>query len=423
MARLGSCLFFCESQPILCIVFDDMKKFQAIFFLNMIVPLSMALAQTVNLVPLTARVNIQDELAPNEAVVDGQWVAVGTNKPHALQYDYSRLWQGKPSFRFNLKEDDNTLEGYSEGETKGRAELSYCYATADVVSKLTKEELDLAVVSKMVYHYGKGACKQGSTKYYRFSVFISDSLASDVSTIFAQWHGMPDRTLVTTPEGITKKISRQEFAKLCETMLFKKDKGHEKVMLTDNKGNPKKDKSGNPMYKAGQPNGWLVEQGGYPPLAFGFSDGFFYVKANSDRKWMSDKTDRCNINAAKAVVMKPQTSTYKSSTIAAKMPFAEFPKNQWVTFTIMVEWSAYGVEKETVEKDGRLDVKMDYSKDGKAFCNHLVSNQSVLIGRNDDDGYYFKFGIYRVGNSSVPVCYNLAGYSEGDSISELKPIN
>jgi hypothetical protein len=27
---------------------------------------------------------------------------------------------------------------------------------------------------------------------------------------------------------------------------------------------------------------------------------------------------------------------------------------------------------------------------------------------NDDDGYYFKFGIYRVGNSTVPVCYRLA---------------
>ena len=30
-----------------------------------------------------------------------------------------------------------------------------------------------------------------------------------------------------------------------------------------------------------------------------------------------------------------------------------------------------------------------------------------MIGRNDDDGYYFKFGIYRVGNSTKPVCYNL----------------
>ena len=43
---------------------------------------------------------------------------------------------------------------------------------------------------------------------------------------------------------------------------------------------------------------------------------------------------------------------------------------------------------------------------------HIVDNEKILIGRNDEDGYYFKFGIYRVGDSTVPVCYNLAGYSE-----------
>jgi hypothetical protein len=161
-----------------------MKKFQFLLFLNLMLASSMASGQTTGLVPLTVRVNVQDELAPTDAIIDGEWVAVGTSKPHALQYDYSRLWQGKPSFRFNLKEDDNTLEGYSEGETKGRSELCYCYATAADVAGLSKEEFDLAVLTKMVYHYGKGACKQGSTKYYRFSVFIPDSLSSDVSTIF-----------------------------------------------------------------------------------------------------------------------------------------------------------------------------------------------------------------------------------------------
>lgn len=50
-----------------------------------------------------------------------------------------------------------------------------------------------------------------------------------------------------------------------------------------------KDKKGNSVYKAGKKNGWLVEQGGYPPLAFGFSGGWFYIKANSDRRWLTDK--------------------------------------------------------------------------------------------------------------------------------------
>ena len=45
--------------------------------------------------------------------------------------------------------------------------------------------------------------------------------------------------------------------------------GYEKKPKLDKQGNPVKDKQGNPVYQAGKANGWLVEQGGYPPLAFG----------------------------------------------------------------------------------------------------------------------------------------------------------
>ena len=52
----------------------------------------------------------------------------------------------------------------------------------------------------------------------------------------------------------------------------------------------------------------------------------------------------------------------------------------------------------------RLDVQMNYQDKGKKVSKHLVDNEQILIGRNDKDGYYFKFGIYRVGNSTKPVC-------------------
>lgn len=122
---------------------------------------------------------------------------------------------------------------------------------------------------------------------------------SNVSTIFAQWHGMPDRTLVQTPEGEVKKLTVDEFIELDKTTIFKKNTGYEKGGEVDKQGNPVKDKKGNPVYKAGKKNGWLVEQGGYPPLAFGFSGGWFYIKANSDRRWLTDKDDRCNANPEK----------------------------------------------------------------------------------------------------------------------------
>ena len=94
------------------------------------------------------------------------------------------------------------------------------------------------------------------------------------------------------------------------------------------------------------------------------------------------------------------------------MPFADFPKDCWITFRIHIDWTVYGKEAETIVKPGMLDVQVDYQEKGKKVNKHIVDNEKIMIGRNDDDGYYFKFGIYRVGNSTKPVCYNLANYSE-----------
>jgi len=363
-------------------------------------------------IPLPQRVNIQSDSAEVHQIIDKEWVAVGTDKTHAIQYDYTKLFKEQPSFRFELKQEDNTLEGYAKGETKGRAELSYCYATAADFNNYPPETFSNARKAKTVYHYGKGFCAQGSSKHYEFSVYIPSELREDISVIFAQWHGMPDRRLVSTPEGEVKMLSTEEFSELYEQMIFKKNIAYDKILKTDKKGKPVKDKQGNPVYRAGQPNGWLIEQGGYPPLAFGFSNKCFYIKANSDRKWLSDKTDRCNANPAKAEIMKPVTSEYKASTIAYKMPFAQFPKDCWITFRIHVDWTGYSGPTEQITKPGRLDVLMNYIQNGKEVNQKIVDNEEIFIGRNDEYGYYFKFGIYRVGNSTVPVYYNLAGYKE-----------
>ena len=381
-------------------------------FSLLVVSTAMLTAQNAKLIPLTERVNVQADSARINQVIDGCWVAVGTDKPHSIQRDYTIPFNGKPSYRFELKTEDNTLEGYAKGETKGRAEFSYCYATSADFKGQPASVYENAQKTKTVYHHGKGICPQGASRDYEFSVYIPSALNRDVSTIFAQWHGMPDRTLVSTPDGEVKKLTTEEFLELYDRMIFKKNVAHDKVPVLDKQGNPKKDKDGNVVYKAGKANGWLVEQGGYPPLAFGFSGGYFYIKANSDRKWLTDKTDRCNASAEKSQIMKPVTSKYKASTIAYKMPFAEFPKDCWITFRIHIDWTVYGKETETIVKPGMLDVQMSYTEKGKQINRPIVDNEEILIVRNDEDGYYFKFGIYRVGNSTIPVCYNLAGYSE-----------
>lgn len=352
---------------------------------------------------LMERVNVQADSARLAQVIDGEWVAVGIRKQGAICRDSRRLYNGRPSYRFSLGREDNTLQGYAPGETKGRAELSYCYATADDLRNMTAEEYAAAQRMKTVYHHGKGICPQGSKWSYTFAVYIPSMLDSRVSTIFAQWHGMPDRTLATAPNGTVRRLTASEFLAMEDTTVIKKDRVFTRVEATDRKGRK--------VWETGEPTGWKIEQGGYPPLAFGFSGGWFYIKANSDRRWFTDKTDRCNAGAEKSEVMKPVTSEYKASTIAYKLPFGEFPKDCWVTFDVEIDWTCYGGEAETVERPGRLDVKMSWNR-GRRVERHIVDSETILIGRNDDEGYYFKFGIYRVGGSSEPVSYNLAGYGQ-----------
>ena len=361
---------------------------------------SPAAAQTPELESIPERVNVQADSARMEQVIDGQWVAVGIRKEGTLCRDFSRPYARKPSFRFTLGVEDNTLKGYAPGETKGRSELSYCYATAADFAALPPEEYVDAQKMKTVYHHGKGICPQGSSWRYTFAVYIPSELDSQVSTIFAQWHGMPDRTLVTAPDGRVMKLPVREFVAMSDTTVIRKEKVYRAVASTDRRGRS--------VMRAGEPTGWKVEQGGYPPLAFGFSGGWFYVKANSDRRWFSDKDDRCNANPAKAEVMQPVCSEYKCSTIACKMPFAEFPKDRWVEFTVEIDWTRYGGEAETIVSPGRLDIEMRC--DGRT--RKLVDNREILIGRNDEAGYYFKYGIYRVAGSTVPVSYNLAGFTQ-----------
>ena len=236
-----------------------------------LVTVSPVRAQSDNLTPLKERVNVQADSARTNQIIDGRWVAVGTNKPHTIQLDYSRPFQGKPSYRFELKQEDNTLEGYAQGETKGRAELCYCYAVANDFRNYPATEYLNAQKMKTVYHYGKGSCPQGSSMSYTFSVYIPRTLDKEVSTIFAQWHGMPSRTLVSDPDGKVMRLSVEEFLELEKRMIFKKNIAHDKITKINSKGDT--------IYKAGKPNGWLIEQGGYPPLAFGFSQGYFYLSS------------------------------------------------------------------------------------------------------------------------------------------------
>ena len=89
-------------------------------------------------------------------------------------------------------------------------------------------------------------------------------------------------------------------------------------------------------------------------------------------------------------------------------------------FEISVTWTVYDQDTQSIVKPGRLNVTMITGDKNKAPTRkQIVKDQPLNIGRNDTNGYYFKFGIYRVGDSSVPTSWNLADYKEGRDRDEV----
>lgn len=82
-----------------------MKKYILVIYM-MAAGCTMLTAQTKNtqtLMPLTERVNVQADSARINQIIDGCWVAVGTNKPHAIQRDFTTCLMASPPIALNSK--------------------------------------------------------------------------------------------------------------------------------------------------------------------------------------------------------------------------------------------------------------------------------------------------------------------------------
>lgn len=132
--------------------------------------------EELSLIPITERVGIQNEIARPEQIIDGQWVPIGPQSPNSILYDYTMPYNNKPSYKFELDENANTIPGYNEGSTKGRAELSYCYATSADFEDKAENTLANARKILSVYHYGKGIIPQNSTSEHSFSVYFPQNM-------------------------------------------------------------------------------------------------------------------------------------------------------------------------------------------------------------------------------------------------------
>lgn len=362
--------------------------------------------------PIANRLHPESEVATLQHIINGEWISVGlyrTDKEYPIQWDDALLLNGKPSYRFELKgKEDNTLSAYGNNGSKGRAELSFNYATEQDFSSYSSpsQEIDKAVQIKKINQYGKGVIPQGCTSQHSFSVFFSDKMATESKTIFAQIHSMNDRTLIQQPDGEIRQLSDEEFLALLRHTYFDNNIGKDKITK--------------------RPNGYLVEQGGYPPISFSISNGYVALTCNSDRRWLSNKDERVSAHPERLqnmeyVESKPDASgqSYKRATMAWKMPFKDFPRNRWVRFDMEVKWTLYGKQSNQIVRPGQLFLKMTYQDAGRTITETLVDRKEILVGSNDEPGYYFKMGIYRTNNQEevdanrvVPIAYHMGGYAQ-----------
>ncbi len=346
-------------------------------------------------VSLPNRISPQSEFAEAADIILDEWIAIGHEYDYSIMLDYTKPFGGKPSLYFEMTDDPTT----EKDETEGRCEVSYNFTTEDeFYASDVADSYEECQVMKTVDHYGGDVIPRDMVTYHRFSVNMPEELdLANLKTIFAQWHGMPDRTLVRNPEGEEWIATTEEFMELCDTMVFEDGTGYD--------------------IETGEVNDWRVDaSGSYPPLTFGFQDGYFYVKANSDKKWISDEEERCFIKPGYGLLL-PKVTEHKETIMAYLLEYDLFPKDCWVTFTIAVTWSQYSGQSCEITRDGALDVVMEYGEGDDYRQLHIVDNETLQVGRNDANGYYFKYGIYRSSGTSedevwMSTFYNVAGYSQ-----------
>ena len=260
-----------------------------------------------------------------------------------------------------------------------RIELTTCYGSN--LEGLSDEKIaELSALANLYAKNDQG--HYGDTITYEWNARFPEPLEDDARGSFAQWHGRPDRTLVDTPEGELKTLTPSEFFELLKTTKFINNKGNIGVDI-----------------ETGEPNGWKVDgSSGGPIAAFKFMDGRLCLLVRNDPYARSDNTVRIK---PKPVVRREQQNGNKSGACVFEMPISEVPINQWLNFKVEIKYSSYSLDSNKALTPGFVKVWID---------GEQVADWQGDIGKNDEKGPYFKYGIYKPGDDGFKV--DCAGFTQ-----------
>lgn len=198
--------------------------------------------------------------------------------------------------------------------------------------------------------------------------------------ILTQWHGSPDPTILQDEVGCVAQVSISDIYKLCS--LGSCAQG----TVLDQKKNY---------------IGIRYNQGGYPPLAFGLRDGYFYINARSDemlflRKGGCSRPGRCD----------EHPRIYNQ--IIWRIPAENFSFDQWTKFKWEIKWSEYSTVSNNFTNGGK--------RMSDAWIRVWMNGEKIVdwigpCGRNDLGRVpYFKAGIYNPSGSTEKIRFFFRRY-------------
>jgi heparin lyase len=327
-------------------------------------------------------------------IVDGKWVAVSSGtygSIHAGAVD-----PGDPTMTC----DKFTMDRAAAGFKKDRNELCRVFTRLGDYQRLSTSISDISDLTACRYIYSlspapETRCNQGSHMEYSFKIRVGSwsGTRANVNVIFAQWHGMPNSLFFKVPNPAS-------------TPPYILD-GPKTPAAAFTMWNTYQFKGG--YSRAGHPPGSqyrYVEQGGRPPLAIKFKNDKVQVVTNGDARYFSDKYIPGTTTKFRPGPTDPNVKEGSYDVIN----LADFPLNKWVTVSVNVQWAVFASATDGVTTRGTLNVDLSVPPPATLTRYTPVRATNLIIGRNDQLGYYFKYGCYR--HSVEPVEFYLKDYTE-----------
>ncbi|WP_242203524.1 heparin lyase I family protein [Aestuariivivens insulae] len=309
------------------------------------------------------------DIAPSSKIIDCHMIPIGNpNVPgFEIWRDPQMLYNNKPSYRFKMMD-----------QSKKRVELQALFVTQDDIDEagLTEQEVQDHLATKTLYHFGKGEAKKGETWRYEYGLYLPEVL-KDMTGIITQWHGIPDKTTVVTPENDTIYVPHKEFVDDYLSVMY----------FTDAIGYKKSDNI---------PNGYILDAGGNPPLSLQVKNGYLYLICRLDRARVhSSNSERVHIYPPNNFP-ESATSPEGNKTVYGiwSQPLSELPIEQWIDMKIDVKWSKFAEDGGGVLDEGFVKLYMN---------GELKADWTGYIGNNDEHGTYFKYGLYVPGPNGLEV--------------------